>query len=127
MSVAHWAAMLIICLSAVSAQAERPVLEAYRLHCSGCHGSDGSGEAGIVPSLRKLGPLLDVEGGRDYLVRVPGVAQAPLDNVELAALLNFVLKEMAGVNSFIPFSEGEIESLRRFPLRDPAAVRPIEH
>lgn len=108
----------------ISASAEVPPAEAYQLHCSGCHRPDGSGDGRVVPSLRELGPLLDVPGGRDYLVRVPGVAQAPLASAELAPLLNYVLREMAGAGSFAPFTESEVESLRRAPLRDPVAERP---
>jgi len=109
---------------ASGARAEIPSSEAYQLHCSGCHRPDGSGDARIVPSLRALAPLLEVPGGRDYLVRVPGVAQAPLASAELAPLLNYVLREIAGAQSFVPFTESEVESLRRRPLRDPAAERP---
>jgi mono/diheme cytochrome c family protein len=107
-----------------SAPAEIPSAEAYQIHCSGCHRPDGSGDVRVVPSLREIGPLLDVPGGREYLVRVPGVAQAPLDSAELAPLLNYVLREIAGAASFAPFTPSEVESLRRLPLREPAAERP---
>jgi len=109
---------------ASEASAEIPSAEAYQLHCSGCHRPDGSGDVRVVPSLRELAPLLDVPGGRAYLVRVPGVAQAPLDSAELAPLLNYVLREIARAESFVPFTESEVESLRRSPLRDPVAARP---
>ncbi len=110
-----------------AAQAEIPASEAYQLHCSGCHGPDGRGDDRIVPSLREIGPLMHVEGGREYLARVPGVAQAPLPSDELATLLNYILLEMAGVESLVPFTEDEIASLRTSPLRDPVAQRPQTH
>ncbi len=102
-----------------------PVVESYRLHCSGCHGPDGSGVGGTVPSLREIGPLVHAEGGRAYLTRVPGVAQAPLPSDELAALLNFVLTELAGAEGFDAFTADEVEAGRARPLRDPLSARPV--
>jgi mono/diheme cytochrome c family protein len=101
-----------------------PAPEAYQLHCSGCHGPDGSGDDRIVPSLREIGPLMLVDGGREYLARVPGVAQAPLPSDELATLLNYILRQFAGVESPVPFTAEEIARLRASPLRDPIAGRP---
>ena len=46
-----------------------------------------------------LGSLLATPAGRAYLVRVPGVAQAPLDDERLAALLNWVSRELSRVAS----------------------------
>jgi len=115
---------LLACLISMSAQAEVPLPELYQLHCSACHSPDGSGDGRIVPSLRELGPLLDAPGGRDYLIRVPGVAQAPLESARLAALLGWVLTELSGVNNVEAFTEREVEMLRRRPFRDPVAARP---
>ncbi|MEM9176690.1 MAG: cytochrome c [Myxococcota bacterium] len=106
-------------------RAEIPVREAFQLHCSGCHGSDGRGRAGFVPDLRALAPLVATQGGREYLVRVPGVAQAPVGSASLARLLNYVLAELAGVEEFEAFRAEEVERLRRAPLLDPVGARPI--
>ncbi len=108
----------------LAAQADVPVREAYALHCSGCHGTDGRGDGRIVPSLHEIGPLLEAEGGRAYLVRVPGVAQAPLPSDALATLLNFVLREMAETDPVTPYTAAEVEALRGHPLRDPRGERP---
>lgn len=105
-------------------RADVPPSEAYVLHCSGCHGRDGSGHPDFVPSLRELGALLARPGGRDYLARVPGVAQAPLDDAQLAALLNWVLHEIASTKDIEPYRASEVGALRRAPLRDPVAARP---
>ena len=49
----------------------------YLLHCRGCHLPDGRGTPPEVPTLiSELGKIVQVPGGRDYLVRVPGSAQA---------------------------------------------------
>ncbi len=111
-------------LFAALASAGVPVAESYQLHCSGCHGPDGSGVDGTVPSRREIGPLVHVEGGRAYLTRVPGVAQAPLPSQALAQLLNFVLTELAGEERFDPFTSEEVETGRARPLRDPLSSRP---
>ena len=62
----------------------------YILHCEGCHGADGVG--GVpekVPPLRDaIGHFPKVSGGRDFLIQVPGVAQSPLDDAEVAALMS---------------------------------------
>jgi hypothetical protein len=118
------AALAAAGLLATAAAAAAPGPEEdYVLHCSGCHRLDGSGAKGVAPSLRGLGSLLGAPGGRDYLVRVPGVAQAPLDDARLARLLNFVLRELAGSPAEPPFEAREVGPLRRSPLRDPGAAR----
>jgi hypothetical protein len=77
----------------------------------------------VAPGLQGLGSLLAAPGGRDYLVRVPGVAQAPLDDERLARLLNFVLRELAASPAEPPYEAGEVGRLRQTPLRDPRAER----
>ena len=71
--------------------------EDYLLHCTACHGTDGAGTPGVTPGVRDLAAILAVDGGRAYLARVPGVAQAPLSDARLARLLNFVLEHYSGV------------------------------
>ena len=119
------ATALLAASAATGASAEVPVREAFQLHCSGCHGPDGRGDGRMVPDLRALAPLLAVEGGREYLVRVPGVAQAPLESAALARLLDFVLTEMSGVDDLEAFGPAEVERLRKRPLLDPVGARPI--
>ena len=101
----------------------RPPAEGYRLHCSGCHREDGRGVPGFAPDLRKIGSLLTLDGGREYLGRVPGVAQAPVDDEELARLLTWVLREIANTELPSPYSADEIRRLRKAPLRDPISAR----
>lgn len=101
----------------------RPEAESYVLHCSGCHRLDGSGVEGVAPDLRRIGPLLDSSEGRAYLGRVPGVAQAPLEDAALARLLNWVLAEIADRPADPAYTAQEIRRLRAEPLRDPLAAR----
>jgi len=117
--------LLLAASAATGASAEVPVREAFQLHCSGCHGPEGRGDGRMVPDLRRLAPLLEVEGGREYLVRVPGVAQAPLESPALARLLDFVLRELSGVEDHEAFDAAEVDRWRRRPLLDPVGARPL--
>jgi hypothetical protein len=94
----------------------------YVLHCAGCHKFDGSGSA-RVPALTGIRVVIGHEGWRDYLVRVPGVAQAPLTDARLADLLNWVLERFAGATPGPAFTAGEMGRLRARPLRDPGQAR----
>ena len=73
--------------------------------------------------MEHLAALLESPGGRAYLARVPGVAQAPLESAALAELLNWVLRELSDEPDFEPYAGDELEAWRRDPLRDPAAAR----
>jgi mono/diheme cytochrome c family protein len=94
----------------------------YLLNCAGCHQMDGRGSAG-VPSLTRLGEVLAVAGGRAYVVRVPGVAQAPLSDERLAALLNWAVGDLGKITDFAGYSAAEVATLRADPLRAPKAER----
>jgi mono/diheme cytochrome c family protein len=120
---AAFGAVLFLLSIATASQADDRNRENYLLHCSGCHLPDGVGVPGTTPSLRELAPVLAAPGGRDYLGRVPGVAQASLSNVELARLLNWVLTSMSGAPPDPPYSAAEMQSLRARPIRDTAAAR----
>lgn len=105
----------------------RPPAVDYTLHCQGCHLSDGRETPGRVPALAgALARFARVPEGRRYLARVPGVAQAPLDDAALAALLNWVLWRFdpEGIPAdFRPYSAGEVGRLRRRPLSDLEGAR----
>jgi mono/diheme cytochrome c family protein len=94
----------------------------YLLSCAGCHRFDGSG-SGRVPALYDTARILTLPGGREYLASVPGVAQAPLGDERLAALLNWVLVEFGGADEIVPYRAAEISSLRSHPLRAPREAR----
>ena len=102
---------------------EVPVVEDYVLNCSACHGLDGAGTPGVTPTLHDVGVLLRLPGGRSYLGRVPGVAQAPLSDARLARLLNWVLERYSGAPPAPLYTATEIASLRASPLRDTRSAR----
>jgi hypothetical protein len=99
----------------------------YLLHCAGCHRPDGTGLPPSVPSL--VGPLGRIAAspeGRDYLARVPGAAQAPLNDAELTAVLNWVLYEFNSTTlpaSFEPLRAREVGRSRSRVLADPLKLR----
>ena len=121
MKSARGAALALLLAS--SAAAAPPPREDYLLHCSACHGADGAGVPDVVPPLSDLALFLATRAGRDYLVRVPGVAQAPLDDARLAALLDWVLRELSGVAPDPGFAAAEVHALRAEPLRDAREAR----
>jgi mono/diheme cytochrome c family protein len=123
MTIARIALAASIASFAAVAHAAPSPDEDFLLHCSGCHHADGAGVPGVVPPLTGLAPFLATPEGRAYLVRVPGVAQASLDDARLAALLDWVLRELSGVAPRPGFDASEVHALRAEPLRDARAAR----
>jgi len=99
----------------------------YMIHCQGCHVPDGSGFAGRVPDLRETLPLfLSVEGGREFLVQVPGSSQSALSDARLAGVLNWIIKSFsndAPLASFVPYETTDITAVRSIRLDDVFATR----
>jgi hypothetical protein len=99
----------------------------YQLRCMGCHLADGSGQAGRVPSIRRSLVLFSAfSAGRNYVIRVPGVAQSPLSDEDTAALLNWMarnLSDLAPAAGFTDYSGTEIHGLRAHPLTTVRALR----
>jgi hypothetical protein len=88
--------------------------------------ADGSGSPGSVPDLRgNLGLYLGVQGGREFLIGVPGSAQSPLTNFELAEVLNWMIRQFGPAQvsaSFTLFTAEEVNRHRR-PLAEVESVR----
>jgi len=99
----------------------------YQLRCMGCHLAAGSSQAGRVPSIRRSLVLFSATPeGRDYVIRVPGVAQSPLSDEDTAALLNWMARNLSDLKvppGFVDYSEAEIHSLRDRPLVRVSAIR----
>jgi mono/diheme cytochrome c family protein len=107
-------ALLMIC--ALPAEAEMSVASLYTLHCSGCHGTDGSGtpENGI-PNLKDAGHYVGIKIGREYLIQVPGLSQSTLDDRTAALLLNYVLHRFSAdalPADFQPYTTEEVAQFR---------------
>jgi hypothetical protein len=116
----------VFLLTAVARAASGPELD-WVLECQGCHRRDGSGTPPSVPAIRdSVAGFLHVPGGREYIVQVPGVAQAPLDDEQLAAVVNWMLTRFdasAIPAGFAPYTAAEVAKLRVTPLVDPETVR----
>jgi hypothetical protein len=117
--VTRIAAALAALLLATPVRAYGPETN-YAIHCQGCHLADGAETPGKVPGLvGQVALFLRTPDGRAYLGRVPGVANAPLSDTELAALLNWTLRRFDAAHvppDFAPYTAEEIGSLRRHPL-----------
>lgn len=121
-----WLAVMgFLMLAGGAASAHEPRIE-YMLQCLGCHGPDGRGEPGRVPSIRStLAPLSRFAAGRRYLLQVPGVALSMLSDRDLAALLNWMIPALGGVQpeGFRAFTVAEVARYRRQPLVEISATR----
>lgn len=88
----------------------------WALNCRGCHGADARGTSDDVPDMAGLmARFLSVDGGRDYLVRVPGVAFSSLGDDELAELVNWTLYRFDREHiplQFKPYNAAEVAMLR---------------
>ncbi|MES1928923.1 hypothetical protein SADO_06702 [Salinisphaera dokdonensis CL-ES53] len=103
----------------------------YQLECSGCHRVDGQGSrANDVPRMKDfVGHFLEVEGGREFLVRVPGVSQSSFTDAQLASLMNWMLtSHIAGDSTpdhFVPYTAEEVADLRATPLDEIDTTRDV--
>ena len=117
------AAALLLPATALAGQSPRVN---YMLNCQGCHLPDGRGMSGKVPDLRgELPRFLEVPGGREFVVQVPGTANSKLSDADTADLLNWLIKEM-GASDAAPFqhyTEAEVRRLRMQRLQNVAPVR----
>jgi len=97
----------------------------WTLNCQGCHRPDGSGSAATAPPLKgSVARFLAVPGGRDYLVRVPGVATSALSDADLAEVLNWLLRRFDPADipaGFKAYTAAQVGRLRKRPLRLRAA------
>jgi len=124
------AAAMLAALSAPAAQpvsAGSPALN-YRLHCMGCHLDDGSGmpQRGIPSMKGVLGHFLRLPEGRALIVQVPGVMNTPLNDRQVAELMNWMLGQWAGDSlppGAPPYSEAEVRELRSHRPSDVARER----
>ena len=119
--------LVIICGSAIAD--DRRAQVNYMLHCQGCHLPRAEGVEGRVPPMKDfVGYFLHSEEGRDFLIRVPGVAHSALSNDEVAELMNCLLTTYSANQlpaDYVPYSETEVDVLRADPATDPEATRAI--
>lgn len=96
-------------------------------YCGGCHGLTGLSAPARVPQLTdRVGFFMCTPAGRDYLVRLPNVAHAPISGAdELAAVMNFVVFKLGGRSvptGAKPYTADEVERLRKSPIKPGAPL-----
>ncbi len=97
-------------------------------YCAGCHLADGSGKPSKgIPNMRGvLGQFLRVEGGREFIIKVPGVSHTPLGDSDVAALMNWLLDGMAQPSTppnTPPYTAVEVTRLRSERMVDIPGTR----
>jgi mono/diheme cytochrome c family protein len=99
----------------------------FAIHCMGCHRADGRGSPPEVPSLvQDLPWMLRISAGREYVIRVPGVAGSSLTDPETTAILNWILEMIVPRSDGAPiarFTDTEVTAARHRPLLDVRAER----
>lgn len=100
----------------------------YMLNCQGCHLPNGEGfpERDVPRLTGEMGKFLSVEGGRAFLVQVPGAALSDLSDARLAAVTNWMLRRFSPDElsaDFEPYDAAEVGALRRPPLLEVAPTR----
>jgi hypothetical protein len=88
---------------------------------------DGSGLKNVVPDLHgTMGRMAAEPAGREYIVRVPGASQAPIDDEKLTEVINWMLKEFSSETlpeDFKPLTVKEVSRARVQLLADPLKYR----
>jgi cytochrome c553 len=94
----------------------------YILACAGCHGLHGVSNSDLVPSLQGLvGYFLELPEGRAYLSRLPNVAFSTLSDAQLAAVLNYMVFDIAAGSAPAgarPYVAAEVGAFRKQPLTE---------
>ena len=103
--------LLMLSLAACATSAADPQTD-YLLYCRGCHLANGESVPPDVPTLvDEIGRIVSVPGGREYVIRVPGVSQTAMNDEQLAAVLNWVLAEFNAdtmPDKFLPYTAEEV-------------------
>ncbi len=91
----------------------------YQMFCQGCHTPDGTGGKSVPKIKNTIGYFLQNQVAREYLVRVPGSANSPLNDQLLAEVLNWMIIELGGES--VPkkmqyYTVDEVATLRQQPL-----------
>jgi hypothetical protein len=106
--------LVAMTMSGIPMAAESPQ-NLYTLNCWGCHRANGEGISGTAPPLRDAADYLKVPGGREYLIRVPGVSQSLLNDADTALVMNWIIGNFSPGRvpaDFKPFTATEIHQAR---------------
>ncbi len=93
----------------------------YQMFCQGCHTPKGIGGRGVPKIKGFIGHFPKSQKGREYLIRVPGSANSVLDNLQLAEVLNWMIKtfgEDSVEEGWRPYETEEVANYRQNPLME---------
>ena len=97
-----------------------PAQSDYLEQCGGCHGIQGNTAPAPVPVLRaRVGYFMCTEAGRRYLIRLPNVSYARVDDESLADMMNFVVFGLGAPTAPANargFTAEEVRELRSHPM-----------
>ncbi len=114
-------AAIFVCVSSVATADDKAYSNQGRtdflLHCSGCHAQDGRGlENKGIPALKdQVGYFLRTDGGRAYVMQIPGLLSAGMSDARAADVTNYILARFAGASlpeNFIPYTAEEAKRYR---------------
>jgi hypothetical protein len=123
--------LALLATAPVAGALERPesanVEQNYVLFCGGCHGVAGNGVPHRVPALNvTIARFLRADGGRELLLRFPGVANSQLSDAGLAAVMNLCVARFGGADrpaELRPYTGAEVHAARQSPLLNIRASR----
>ena len=117
---------LVLASGSSAADDERARIN-YLIHCQGCHLPQAVGVPGNVPRMKDfVGYFMHSTEGREFVVEVPGVSTANLNDEQLTELVNWLLLTYSAGQlpaDFVPYSTDEVAELRRRPEQDPEMRR----
>jgi mono/diheme cytochrome c family protein len=118
---------LVFALAAPAVAADKSETRArtdYLLHCSGCHGQDGTGKpsAGIPRFTDQVGYFLNLPEGRAFLMQVPGLLSANMPDDRAAAVVTWMIKEFAGPSMPEKLEPYTAEEAKRYKAERPADI-----
>ena len=112
---------IFVCVSSVATADDKAYSNQGRidflLHCSGCHAQDGRGlENKGIPALKdQVGYFLRTDGGRAYVMQIPGLLSAGMSDARAADVTNYILARFAGASlleNFVPYTVDEAKRYR---------------
>lgn len=99
----------------------------FLMECAACHRPDGTGSVGTIPSLHEyLGTFSRDPKARAFASSVSGAANSPLNDAELADVLNWIICTMDAEQiqaGFQPYTAQEVARYRKAPLVDAMKTR----
>ncbi|HYJ19620.1 MAG TPA: hypothetical protein VEW72_10650 [Burkholderiales bacterium] len=119
-------AALVVPLSAAAGDdvPARRARNDYMLHCSGCHGMDGSGHPakGIPAFQDQIGYFTAIPEGRAMLMQIPGLLSSGLSDERAADVTTWLVRQFAGPSLPADFQSYTTEEAKRYRETRPVDI-----